>query len=135
MDTALDSILALIAAFATLAGFSALVAALIAFARWAGWIQSDEQAGKASATLNLVVFVILVALGIFRPDLSLGFLDGLAARLATIALFILGLLTQIAIPAPVFRLFNQARVPVLGVIAPPPVTQYRNYSEPKQGSK
>lgn len=126
----LDNILRIVASFATLAGFSALIAALVTFARSLGWISTDEQIGKVTATLNLVAFVVLVALGAFRPDLSLQFLDGIAAQLATIALFILGLLTQILTPAPVFRAFFNARVPVLGALAPPEVN-YKNYSAPR----
>jgi hypothetical protein len=117
METStLDNIIRIVTAFATLAGISALVAALVALGRGIRIIQTDEQAGKITAGLNLGAFVVLVALGIFRPDLSLDFLDGIAAQLATIALFVLGLIVQIIVPGPVFRAFAGARVPVLGVM-------------------
>jgi len=113
--TVLDSILKIVVAFGTLAGVSALVTALVSIFRWAGVIKTEETAGKWTAGLNLVAFIALVALGIFRPDLALGFLDGLAVQAATIALFVLGFLTQMTVPAPVNRLFYRARVPVLNI--------------------
>jgi hypothetical protein len=79
--------------------------------------------------LNLAAFVVLVALGIFRPDLSLSFLDGLAAKAATIALFVLGFLTQMTVPAPVNRAFFNARVPVLGVMSEPSRTAYIDHTK------
>lgn len=113
--TILDSILKIIFSFATLAGISALVAALVAIGVWAKIITPDTSA-KWTAGLNLLTFVVLVYFGIFRPDLSLAFLDGIAAQVATIALFVLGFLTQMTVPAPVNRAFSRARVPVLGVL-------------------
>lgn len=113
--TVLDAILKIIVAFATLAGVSALVAALVAIGVWARVITA-ETAPKWTAGLNLVAFLVLVYFGVFRPDLSLAFLDGIAAQLATIALFVLGFLTQMTVPAPVNRALFRARVPVLGVM-------------------
>lgn len=115
--TVLDSILKIIVAFATLAGVSALVAALVAIGVWARVINA-ETAPKWTAGLNLAAFLVLVYFGIFRPDLSLAFLDGIAAQLATIALFVLGFLTQMTVPAPVNRALYHARVPILGVMGP-----------------
>ena len=116
-STVLDAILKIAVSFATLAGVAALVTALVSILRWARVIKTDESAGKVTAGLNLVAFIVLVVIGVFRPDLSLSFLDGLAAKAATIALFVLGFLTQMTVPAPVNRLFFNARVPVLGIRA------------------
>lgn len=113
--TVLDSILKIITAFATLAGVAALVTALVAIGTWAGVVHPDT-AHKWIAGLNLLAFGALVYFGIFRPDLDLSFLDGIAAKAAAIALFVLGFLTQMTVPAPVNHLFARARVPVLGVI-------------------
>lgn len=109
--TILDDILALITRFASLAGVSALVAAITGFARRMGWISTDDQLGKVASVINLIAFVVLVAVGVFRPDLDINFLDGLAAQLAIIALFVLGLIVQILTPAPLFRAAYAARVP------------------------
>ena len=114
--TVLDSIIKIVVAFSTLAGVSALIAALVAIGVWAKVI-TPETAPKWTAGLNLLAFLVLVYVGVFRPDLTLDFLDGLAAKAATIALFVLGFLTQMTVPAPVFRLFHRARVPVLGVMS------------------
>ncbi len=132
----LDNILKIIASFGTLAGISALLTALVALAYRLNWIKSDEQAGKVTAGLNLLAFIILVALGVFRPDLSLGFLDSIAAKMAAIALFVLGLYVQLAVPAPVLRSLFLARVPVLGVMGDAETirpVEYRNYTNPPQG--
>ena len=114
-STVLDAILKIAVSFATLAGVSALVTALVSILRWANVVKTDEAAGKFTAGLNLVAFVVLAVFGVFRPDLALSFLDGFAAKAATIALFVLGFLTQMTVPAPVNRLFYRARVPVLNV--------------------
>lgn len=114
-STMLDAILTIVVSFATLAGVAALVTALVSILRAAGVIKTDESASQFTAGLNLAAFIVLVLLGVFRPDLSLSFLDGLAAKAATIALFVLGFLTQMTVPAPVNRAFFKARVPVLGV--------------------
>lgn len=111
---ALDNILVIVAQFATLVGISALITALVNLGFRFGWI-SDETASQATAVLNLVAFVILAVVGIFRPDLSLSFLDETAARIAAIALFVLGLLTQMVTPAKVNKALFQARVPLVGV--------------------
>lgn len=113
--TVLDSILVIITSFATLAGVSALVAALVALGVWAKVITA-ETAPKWTAGLNLAAFVVLVYFGVFRPDLSLSFLDNIAAQAAAIALFVLGFLTQMTIPAPVNRALYKARIPLLGVM-------------------
>lgn len=113
----LDNILRIVSSFASLAGISALVTVLIAFARAGGIIKTDEQAGKATATVNLIAFGVLCYFGVFRPDLELSFLDTTAAQIASIALFVLGLYTQIiAVPPRVLRGAYQARVPVLGAV-------------------
>src|SRR5687767_8037579 len=97
-STVLDAIIKIVVSFATLAGVSALVTALVSILRWAGVIKTDESAGRFTAGLNLVAFVVLAVFGVFRPDLDLTFLDGLAAKAATIALFVLGFLTQMTVP-------------------------------------
>jgi hypothetical protein len=131
----LDNIGKIMAAFATLVGVSALITSIVAILLRYNIIKSEEQAGKVTAGLNLVAFIVLVFLGVFRPDLSLSFLDSIAARLASIALFVLGFLVQMATPAPVMRAFYRARVPVLGVMGDAetgPRAHDVNYTNPPQ---
>lgn len=136
----LDRVLDIATRFIGLAGISALVGVLVSFVRLSGNI-SDEMAARVTAGINLVAFVILVAIGFFRPDLSLDFLDGRSAVIASIALFVLGLVTQLVTPAPVFRLLFQARVPVLGAVGEEYearahyVAPAKNYTIPPQAPK
>lgn len=113
-DSILDRILIIATGFGALVGVSGAVTMLVSFLRAVNWIKTDEQAGKAIAGLNLAAFVILVLFGVFRPDLSLDFLDSVASKIAAIGLFVLGFILQMIIPAPVLRLFYEARVPILG---------------------
>ncbi len=112
----LDMILKIAVAFSTLAGISGLITALVAIATWAGAIKTDTVAHQWTSVLNLLAFVALVVFGVFRPDLDLTFLDSVAARIAAIALFVLGFLTQITVPGTVNKLLFRARVPVLGIV-------------------
>lgn len=112
----IDNILRIAASFASLAGVSAGVGVLVAFARAFGLVRTDEAAGKITAGLNLLAFGVLVYFGVFRPDLSLEWLDSTAAKIASIGLFILGLVVQMITPAPVLRGFYQSRVPVLEAV-------------------
>lgn len=112
----IDNILRIATGFASLAGVSAAVGVLVAFLRALHIVKTDDQAGKVTAGLNLLAFGVLVYFGVFRPDLSLEFLDGIAARLASIGLFILGLVVQMITPGPVLRAMYIARVPVIGAV-------------------
>lgn len=103
----------LVAGFLSLAGVAAIVTAIVSFARSRGWVSTDDQAGRLMASLNILGFLILAYFRVFRPDLSLDFLDGIAAQIATILVFLLGLIGQILLPAPLLRLAYQARVPFM----------------------
>jgi hypothetical protein len=115
-DSIIEKILRIATSFGALAGVSAGVGVIVSFLRAFNIVKSDDQAGRATAALNLLSFAALVLFGVFRPDLSLDFLDATAARIASIGLFILGLVLQMIIPAPVLRLMYQARVPVIGAV-------------------
>lgn len=115
-DSIVEKILRIATSFGALAGVSAGVGVIVSFLRAFNVVKSDEQAGKATAALNLLSFAALVLFGVFRPDLSLDFLDATAAKIASIGLFVLGLVLQMIIPAPVLRLMYQARVPVIGAV-------------------
>lgn len=112
----IDQILRIATGFGALVGVSGGVGMLVAFLRAFNVVKTDDQAGRATATLNLIAFIVLVLFGVFRPDLSLDFLDATAAKIATVGLFILGFILQMITPAPVLRFMYQARVPVLGAV-------------------
>lgn len=111
--TILDIILKIVAGFATLAGVSALVAVLVQIMKLMG-IAKDDTAAKWAAGFNLFAFIVLVAFGVFQPQIALEVLDGYAAQIAVIALFVLGFVTQMTVSKPTYNAFRAASVPLLG---------------------
>lgn len=111
----------LILQFGTLAGVAALVASLVSIAKSFGL--PDGSAPKLSAGLSLVAFLALVALKFFAPDVDVDVaeLDAQAADLAVAALYVLGFVVQMGLPAKFYEMFKSAGVPVLG----------KSLSEPK----
>lgn len=96
----IDLILKLALGFASLVGVAGLISALVnllkAVSIWIGVaIVTDGNSGRWFAGLNVVAFGILVAFQVFRPDITLQFLDGQAGKIAQIMIFILGYLTQL----------------------------------------
>lgn len=103
----------LIVQFGTLAGVAALIAALVNVGKVLG-IVPDGSAAKVSAGLSLAAFITLAALKIFAPDVDVAGLDKQAADLAVAALYILGLVTQLGLPAKFHGFLSNADVPVIG---------------------
>jgi hypothetical protein len=109
----LDTFVALTIQFVSLLGVAALVAVLVNTLKVVGVIKDGTAAYWASG-LGLAAFVTVAVLGIFRPDLSLVFLDQAALKIATVLTFILGFITQIA-AAPLFhRALSAGSIPVIG---------------------
>jgi pilus assembly protein Flp/PilA len=90
---ALAFVVALTVQFGTLAGVATLVAALINVLKVFGVVQ-DGTADQWKAFFSLIAFVILVVVGVFRPDLSAVIMDQKAAQIATVLIFITGFLVQ-----------------------------------------
>jgi hypothetical protein len=111
--TPLDIILKIAMGFGALAGVSALVSMLVQIFKLAGLIK-DGNTGKWTAAFNLAAFVVLVYFGVFQPSVALEVLDGYAAYLAQIALFVLGFVVQMTTAKPVYAAFKNARVPLFG---------------------
>lgn len=89
----LNQLVSLSAQFGALAGVAALIAAGINLGK-AGGVVKDGTADRWKAGLSLLGFVVIAALGIFKPDLTAVLLDEQAAKLATVLVFITGFLFQ-----------------------------------------
>jgi hypothetical protein len=77
-----------------LAGFAALIAAIINILKTAGLIK-DGQAQSYSAGFNLVGLAALFFLQVYRPDLDVGGLDGNAQQIAEILTIVFGYVVQL----------------------------------------
>lgn len=108
----LNVMLEISVAFASLIGIAALVTILVQIGKLIGFVQ-DATANKWAAGLNLLFFIALVLLGIFRPDLTLDFLDGYAGRIAQVLVYLLGFVIQITRSKPIYDAMKAARVPLL----------------------
>ena len=111
--TALDIILKIALGFASLAGVSSLVAVLVQIFKLVGLVR-DGTANKWTAAFNLIAFIGLVYFGVFQPSVAVEVLDGYAAQIAQIALFVLGFVVQMTTSKPVYVAFKSAQVPLLG---------------------
>jgi hypothetical protein len=99
--------------FASLLGISKLIAALINVLKLVGVVK-DGTSSRWSAALNLVAFIALVAVGVFKPGLTTELLDGYAGQIAAVLLFILGFLTQIVGSKSGHDALSDAGVPLIG---------------------
>lgn len=113
LGSVLDIILKISVGFASLAGVSALVAVLVQVLKLVG-VAKDDTAGKWAAGLNLVAFIALVYFGVFQPQIATEVIDGYAAQITVIALFVLGFVTQMTVSKPTYSAFKAAKVPLLG---------------------
>jgi len=109
----LDAILVIVVGFASLAGTSQLVAALVNIFKGLGLVKNGTSARWAAA-LNLLTFIALIAFRVFQPDLALELLDGYAGQIATIAMFVLGFVLQITGSQPAHIALSEAEVPLIG---------------------
>lgn len=109
----MDIILKISLGFASLAGVSGLVAVLVQVLKLAGVVK-DDTAGKWAAGFNLVAFLVLVYFGVFQPQIALEVIDGYAAQIGVVALFVLGFVTQMTVSKPTYNAFKAASVPLLG---------------------
>lgn len=109
----LDSILAVLVQFATLAGVGAAIAALVNVLKQFGVVK-DGTGGKWFAGLNLVAIAILIYIKLFQPQIALEFIDAQAAVLAQILLAILGYVVQLGTGKAANGLFVDLRLPLIG---------------------
>src|SRR3990167_2247463 len=104
-------IVTIAAQFAALAGAGALIALVVNVLKYAGVVK-DGQAVTYSLVLNTIGMVALIAIKVFRPDLYVAQLDGIAAQVAAAGVTLFGLFVQLYGS----RLGHQAvaGIPVLG---------------------
>jgi len=110
--TVLDIIIQISLGFASLAGVSSLVAVLVQIGKLAHVVK-DGTSARWTASLNLLAFIVLVAFGVFQPGIAVAVLDGYAAQVAQIALFVIGFVVQMTTSKPVYVALRNARVPLL----------------------
>lgn len=109
----LDMIVGLTVQFVSLLGVAALIAVIVNILKVFGAVKEGTSAYWASS-LGLAAFIALAVLGIFKPDLTLAFLNDAALKIATIMTFVLGFIVQIA-AAPLFhKALSTGGVPLLG---------------------
>ena len=99
--------------FASLVGMSQLVAVIVNLLKVFGLVK-DGTASQWAAGINLAGFVVLVVFGVFRPDLALDVLDGIAGQVAMVLLFVLGFITQIIGSKVTHVGLSKASVPLIG---------------------
>lgn len=99
--------------FASLVGVSKLIAAVINLLKTIGVVK-DGTSAKWAAALNLLAFIVLVLLGVFKPALTMELLDGYAGQIAAILLFVLGFISQIVGSQSAHVALSNARVPLIG---------------------
>jgi hypothetical protein len=95
----------------SLGGIGALVAALVNIGKTVGWIK-DGQAPTFMTGFNLLILILLFALGIFRPQADIAGADQIAGQLAVVLITVFGFVWQLISS----RLTHDALkgVPVLG---------------------
>jgi hypothetical protein len=109
----LNVVMKLMLGFASLAGVSALIAALINLLKVVHVVK-DGTSAQWSAGLNLAAFIALVLFGVFRPGLAMDILDGYAGQIAMVILFVLGFIVQITGSAIAHAKLSAANVPLIG---------------------
>ena len=112
-DGILSAMLIITAGFASLVGMSKLNAALVNLLKLTPIVQ-DGTSAKWVAGFNLVAFVALVIFKVFRPDLTLDVLDGVAGQIATVVIFVLGLLVTMTGSKSMHEALKEAKVPLIG---------------------
>ena len=108
----LDVILRIALGFASLIGVSQLVAALVQVLKFIGLVKDDTSA-RWAAGLNLLMFSVLVYFGVFQPQIAMSILDGYAAQITVIILFVLGFVVQITGSKPAYDKLKASDFPLL----------------------
>lgn len=92
----MDPILKLLVEWAALGGVAAIIAVVINVLKYFKLV-ADGQAQSWSAALNLIAMAVFVGLKIYKPDIDLAGIDAEIAKVAEIALIILGYVMQLGI--------------------------------------
>lgn len=108
----LDLIMKVALGFASLVGAAKLNAVIVQVLKFVGLVK-DATASQWTAGLNLLLFFVLVYFGVFQPQLAFEVLDGYAAQLSEIALFVFGFVVQMTGSKPTYDQLKASRLPVL----------------------
>ncbi|NPV85994.1 MAG: hypothetical protein HPY45_08310 [Anaerolineae bacterium] len=84
----------LLTQWGALAGFAALIAAIINILKTAGLVK-DGQAQAWSAALNLIGLAVLLFLNVYQPAVDIVFLDKQAGQIANVLLVVFGYIVQL----------------------------------------
>lgn len=109
---ALDIILKIAVGFGSLAGVSALIAVVVQVGKVFRLVK-DGTSSQWTSALNLLAFIGLVYFGVFQPSIAIEVLDGYAAQVAQIGLFVLGFIIQMTTSKPTYDSLKSANVPLL----------------------
>jgi hypothetical protein len=110
--TALDMILKIAVGFGSLAGISALIAVVVQVGKVFRLVK-DGTSSQWTSALNLLAFIGLIYFGVFQPSIAIEVLDGYAAQVAQIGLFVLGFVIQMTTSKPTYDSLKSANVPLL----------------------
>ena len=109
----LDGALILFIQYASLAGFAALVAALVNVFKTFG-IVKEGQGGKWAAALNLIGLTTFLVLKLYIPSMATEAIDGVAGQVAQVFLVVLGYVIQLFASSDTHNVLANADIPVIG---------------------
>lgn len=101
----------IVAQFAALAGFAALIAVIVNILKIFGIVKED-QAPLWVAGANLLCILTMYFLSIFKPEFSFAGLDPMMTEIATVATFVLAFVGQILVSK--FTHYAVRGLPVVG---------------------
>lgn len=110
----LNVVVAIVLGFASLMGVSRLIAVLVNLFK-AIHVVKDGTADKWAAAMNLLAFIALVALGVFRPGLTMEILDGYAGQIAMVLMLVLGFVAQMTGSKSAHDQLKAAGIPLIGM--------------------
>jgi len=102
----------LITQFELLAGFAALVAALVNILKIFGVVK-DGQAPAWSAILSLIGFTVFAVLKLFAPQINIPNLDATLKDVADVLLYFLGIALTVGLPGLFHKLYVSGNVPLI----------------------
>ena len=108
-DVGLGGFTTLVIQYASLAGFSALVAVLINVGKTLH-IVADGTSEKWAASLNLLGLIVLIILRLYVPSLATEQIDGMAGQVATILIVVLGFVVQLYTSSDVHAVLANAEI-------------------------
>jgi hypothetical protein len=103
----------LIQQYELLAGFAAIVAALVNVGKAFGLVK-DGDASKWSLGLSTLGLIVFISLKMFKPELDVPGLDAVLTEASEIMLYALGIAVALGLPGLFHGLFKASSVPLIG---------------------